>query len=347
MFINNEAALRAHLKAEPMHCYYLYGKNDYLVRHYAARLAERASGGTDDAFSRRVFHLDEDGVDEVADAVSSVSFFGGAKCVTVRAFSAAQLQQSSDMNKLLDLVADVPDYSTLVVVGTEPPSKTGKRSLYSEFDRFGCIVELSSRERADILAFCQRAASRYGVTLKAQTCDYLMRTISDDMQTLSTELAKLCAYVGKGGEITNEIVDLLCPVKLEERVMFDITRALLRRDVSAAYSCLATIRSLQPNPIGVLGALAGAFVDLYRVKLADIAHIPAARVASDFGYRDASDFRLQRAYADAERLSLPYLRACIVLVTEADRDCKLIRTDKFERVEQLFARILAARQDAR
>ena len=343
MLINNEAALRSHLREAPASCYYLYGENGFLVRQYARKIAERACGGNLSEWVLQKFDFTRSTMDEAAAAATSVSFTGGGKCLYFPAFKASELTPE-DNATLLDLIPLIPEGVTLVIEGLEPPKKDGKRSLYSEIDRYGVLVELSARERSELVRFCQKLASHGGATIKAATCDYLFQHVTDNMEALSGEMAKLTAYVGKQ-EIMPEHIRLLCPERLDQSV-FDIVKALLRRDLTTAFDRLDSMRMRQENPIGVLGAMESVFLDLYRVKLAESRRVPVSKVASDFGYRRPSDFRLTRASGDVQRLTAGYLRACISILTETDQNCKTLRTDRFELLEQALVRLIDARRTA-
>ena len=343
MVINSETTLRSHLKGAPASCYYLYGENGYLVRQYAHRIAERACGGDTSEWVFQKFDFSRASMDDAAAAAMAVSFTGAGKCLFFPSFKASELTPE-DNAKLLDLIPSIPEGVTLVIEGLEPPKKVGKRSLYSEIDRYGVIVELSARDRNELVKFCQRLASHGGATIRATTCDYLFQRVTDNMEALANEMAKLTAYAGKQ-EILPAHIDLLCAEKLDQSV-FDIVRALLRRDLTTAFARLDSLRLRQESPISALGAMESAFLDLYRVKLAENRRIPLSRVASDFGYRGPSDFRLTRASGDSRPLTLNYLRACVAILLETDQNCKTLRTDKYELLEQTMIRLIDARRTA-
>lgn len=343
MIINNEAALLNHLKGAPASCYYFYGENDYLVRQYARRLAERVCGGDFSEWVYQKFDFSRAAMDDVVNAAMAVSFTGSGKCLFFPAFKASELSPEDNM-RLIDLIPDIPEGVTLIMEGLEAPKKQGKRSLYSEVDKHGVIVELSAHDRNDLVKFCQRIASHGGANIRTATCDYLFQRVTDNMESLSNEMAKLVSYVGKQ-EILPEHINLLCAEKLDQSV-FDIVRAILRKDLTTAFARLESLRLRQESPISALGAMESAFLDLYRVKLAENRRIPLSKVASDFGYRGPADFRITRASGDSRPLTLNYLRACVDLLLEADQNCKTLRTDKYELLEQTVVRLLDARRTA-
>lgn len=341
MLLQDESAIRAHLKSQPpLRCYYLCGENEYLVQYYADKLIDRAVGERTD-LAVQSYDLAEDELDTVAAALLSVPFLGGGKCIVLRSFHPVELP-GAVLDRLTALLPDIPEYATLVLLGSEPDKKGGRKAFFAAVEACGAILTLHNRSRSDLVEFCKRAAAKGGCTIKTPVCEYLMTRTTEDMQSLRLELQKLTAYVGEG-EITREHVEALCAEQLSYSV-FDISRAILRRDYTAVVERLYALREAQENPVAILGALSASFVDLYRAKAADVAHVEYKQAALDFGYNKGADYRLRNAARDSGRLTAAYLRRCLDLLLSTDQKLKSLRTDKFELLEQMTAEMVAARE---
>ena len=340
MFSAEEGVIRTHCKqAEGMRCYYLYGKNTYLLRYYAGKLIERAVGDSASPFSTVYFDLEEQSMEQLAEAVWSAPFFGGNKCVVVRRFSPSDLS-TKETERLKSLLNDIPEYTTLVFLGSDMGGKKAalKKGFPSWVDKVGAVFELIDRDRAGLIKFLQALAIKGGCTIHTSSCALLLDRTSTDMQLLSQEMHKLCAYVGKGGEIQSQHIQLLCAEKVEYSV-FDLSRCILRQDAQGALERLRSLREQREEPVAVLAALSAVFVDLYRAKIAAIARKPQQQVAEDFGYK-GQEFRVRNAFRDSERFSVTHLRRCLCLLMDTDQNLKTSGADGFSLLQQLVLQML-------
>lgn len=255
MFSSEESVIRAHCK-EPvgMRCYYLYGSNSYLLEYYSKKLISRAAGSGGSAFSTVYFDLSEQPVDQLAEAVWAVPFFGSAKCVVVRRFTISEIS-AKQMENLKTLLEDIPEYTTLIFLGTDAGGKKPglKKGFPSWVDKVGAVFEFVDRDRGGLVRFLQGIASKEGRTISAGACDFLLQRTSTDMRQLSQEMRKLCAYVEKGGEIGKKEIIALCPERVEYSV-FDLSRCILRQDVQGALERLRSLREQQAGTCGCAGS---------------------------------------------------------------------------------------------
>ena len=82
MRLEKEQDLLRHLKEDAcLPVYLLYGQQSYLVRLYAKKLREKAVPPSLMDLNFTYFEASRTGVDEVSDALESISFSGGTRCV--------------------------------------------------------------------------------------------------------------------------------------------------------------------------------------------------------------------------------------------------------------------------
>ena len=107
----------------------------------------------------------------------------------------------------------------------------------------------------------------YQVKVDKQTIQYFLECCGTNMEDLINEIRKLIEYVGTGGTIKKEMIDLLSIKKLES-VIFDLTDSLGRRNLKQA---LVVYRNLiyQKEPVQkILITLYNHFKKLYITKIA-------------------------------------------------------------------------------
>ena len=90
--------------------------------------------------------------------------------------------------------------------------------------------------------------------------------------------------------------------------------------------------------IAVLAVLSGAYVDWYRVKVAQLGGMPAEAVGRVFSYR-GREFVLRNAARDVQRLPIEVLRDSLRLLGRADRTMKSSPVDKWLVLERTVVQL--------
>lgn len=88
------------------------------------------------------------------------------------------------------------------------------------------------------------------------------------MQQLINEIRKQIEYVGEGGKITNQTIDLLCIKKIES-IIFDLTDNLGKKNTSKALEVLNNLIYNKEPIQKILITLYNHFKKLYLVKLCE------------------------------------------------------------------------------
>lgn len=127
----------------------------------------------------------------------AVPFFGSAKCVVVRRFTISEIS-AKQMENLKTLLEDIPEYTTLIFLGTDAGGKKPglKKGFPSWVDKVGAVFEFVDRDRGGLVRFLQGIASKEGRTISAGACDFLLQRTSTDMRQLPRR-CESCALMSK------------------------------------------------------------------------------------------------------------------------------------------------------
>lgn len=117
-----------------------------------------------------------------------------------------------------------------------------------------------------------------------------MERCGEDQFLLQNEIAKLAAVAGYG-TITRQMIQQLGTVTLEADT-FDMVELVVAGRIGQAQQKLKMLLELQNEPILITGALAGNYLDLYRVLQARRSRRSLAELAKDFGYGGKWNYRL-------------------------------------------------------
>ena len=155
--------------------------------------------------------------------------------------------------------------------------------------------------------------------------------------TLQNELDKLCAFV-EHGEITAEHIEMLTTKNLEAKV-FKLADFVASGNSDQAYKQLDLLFYQREEPIAVLAVLSGAYVDMYRVRVAIESGEQSSVLEKYFDYGKKA-FRLKNAERDGKRLTTTALRKSLDAIVDTDYRMKSTRADKRVLMETLISKLL-------
>lgn len=336
MAVFDEKALRAHLKEKSfLPCYLFVGEEAYLKRLYAGKIADAVVQPAFSSFN--VEHFDGKGLDlrDVFDHAAILPMMDEKRVIVVDDYKLDPLSQR-DEGLLRDGLAALPD-TTILIFTQELNSvskKTGKKAR-ELFSKYGAVCELEKRSGQDLYRPLIASAQKQGCALSTAMAQYLVSCVGDDFNVLIQELSKVCAFAQ--GEITKAHIDAVATKTLDAKV-YALSRALLQHDFDKAYAVLDTLVQMRVEPYYILGALCGAYLDLYRAKTAVTCAGSTQPILSAYSYK-GREFALQNAVRDAARLSMPQLRKSLKALLDADRKLKSTGESGTLIMEQLLVRL--------
>lgn len=341
----SEKELDGQIKAGGLSALYVVaGEEKFMVRQAARRLMDAAAGEVFPEFNRNELGGGCE-MDALVDACTALPFMAEHKCVAVQDMEIQERDQG-DFDKLLALMEDLPETTTLVLwfptasPGGKPGSKWAK--FLQKAEKCGHVLMLGKRPPEELRALLEKQAKKAGCTLPARSGRLLLEYAGTDLNRLTGELEKLCAYtLGRGGaEITPGAVEELVP-KGTEVTVFLMVDALVEGNYQRAYGLLEQLFVQKEKPTMILAALSTAYVDMYRVLGALDSGLPVA-APMEYGDYKGKDFRLRRAQKNLRRLSAPVLHRCLGLLLEADLALKGSRLPERLILDSLVARLLVA-----
>ena len=343
MRLEKEQDLLRHLKEDAcLPVYLLYGQQSYLVRLYAKKLREKAVPPSLMDLNFTYFEASRTGVDEVSDALESISFSGGTRCVHLTDLDADKLS-AAEWAKWKERLSAFPEDTVLILsqqnIPVDPKKSSRWRAILKSVEESGASVVLDGRSRRETVRFLTALCQKNGCTISPAACESLIDRCGDDMLVLGQEVQKLCAYQGEG-EIPASAVEKLCIRQLDANV-FDLARRILAKNLSGALENLQELFDMGSEPLAVLGALNTSFIDLYRCKTAREQGLAAADVTAAFSYK-GKEFRVRNAMRDTDRFSRRRLARCIFLLAETDYQLKSSRTDSQILMQEAVTRLFLA-----
>lgn len=352
-----ERQLGADIKAGKLaRIYFLYGEEDFLIRMYADKLMALAV--PDDVREMNLVKymlvpgadrgLREDrppSIDELSGFVDSMPFFAERKCVLLNNFDPDMLEKD-EFDDYLKLLSDIPETSVVIITrentGNDPKKfkeKLGKakmKKLIETADKCGVVCELERFSEAKVEGMAITKCRRAGCELSNENAAYLADCVGGSLSLLQTEIEKLCDY-RQSGEITREDIDALVPKRIESNI-YELAKELTGGRVGNALEILRALFINRVEPIIIMAALSGHFVDLYRAKLGLAAKKSYSDAAAALNYGNRA-FVMRNAYSAAKRLSEEYLADCIAVLYNANKLLNSSKADDRLIIEQAIVEI--------
>ena len=342
-----EAKLSAELKAARYdRVYFIYGKEPFLISMYADRIAEAAEEPLDFNLQR----LDElTDPDVLSEYVEALPVFSPIKVVTVKDFD-PEKADAELTRRLLAIVEDIPETTVLVfwspnIEIDEKKAKTKK--FIAAVEKNGTICAVDTMKPPKIAELCVKKAAKAGIVLSPDDALYLTERVGGGMSAASDETGKLMSYVGSGGMITRESIEKLVPRQLDAQV-FDLAAQINAGKRAEAYRTIDELFGMQIQPVNIMSALSGAYLDLYGAKLARSAGMSPDEAAPLLGFYGGRVWALKnKIFPAVTNLGLEYLRETVQVLFDADIEMKSSAVDNRTIIEETVTRLFMGREKQR
>ena len=230
----------------------VYGEEDYYRQQIVTALPEALFQGVDSA-DRAITSFDKDtDLNELASIINTYPFFSGQSLVVLKdekllAAKAESEARKQQLDKLADILSDIPDYCTVLVSA----SKLDKRTkLFKALKKTALMCECASIKLNNLSQWLDGQAAAYGARWSfdavGKIIEYLQPVDKIPLKLLQQEIAKLAVYAGERREWTAEDVESIFSA-LPEASSFAIINALGKRNLPEVLVLLATEKKKGTN----------------------------------------------------------------------------------------------------
>ena len=319
--------LRSRIAAGGEGWYLFCGEEDYLKRHYLAELKRAVvTDSFTEPFNYIVFDGAELDVPRLAEAVKAPPMMSERKLVVWKYADFEKMKESTRraLDELLEQRASYR-YTVLVFlvaaeqldVGTLPkkPSR-----LYSKYEKLLDTVVMNTSTEAQLLSWLKKHFDAEHIAVGAEALHRLTARAGHSMEVLSSEVKKLCAYLGAAGRDTllPEDVDAVASTTFESET-FALSNALLNADRAGAFAALRTLKSERAEPTVVVGMMARTYAELLSVA----SLLEAGRGATDIAAElKLNPYKVKLDVASVKKQGASRLRAALRALGRMDLQMK-------------------------
>ena len=324
--------------------YFIYGDESYLKEFYVKKLRKKI---VDSAFEDFNYHQYETNTTPLEDILQSAQMLPMMSEYTFILVHDYPLNKSaSDFEMLKEFFKDIPESCIIVFwfdsieIDTKKDSKW--KSIENAFAKAGCSVNLEKRSETETAKLLVASAKKRNCTIDMNNARYLISVSGNDIQTLFSELEKICAFAS-GREITKEDIDALAVKSLQARV-YDLSKFILSSNSAGAFSVLNTLFAQKEEPLSILAVISSCYIDMYRVKCAKAANENENELAKYYSYK-GREFLIRNASRDCRSISFEALRKSIDVLQKVDELMKSTPIDKNLLLEETVAKLLILRNE--
>lgn len=321
--------------------YYLYGEEVFLTKTYTDRLLVKIVGKEPLDFN--LIRLSGNvNPDILSDNIENLPMFAEKKAIVINDLDAEKMP-AEDMEKIVALLKDIPETTVVIIsiTGLALDAKKAKtKKLITALGKIGTVCEFKYLQPAKIAEIISRKASKNACVLSKENARYLAEITLKNLTLIGEETEKLCSYVGRGNEITREVIDKLVTKQLDTSI-YTLATAITSNQHKQAFSILDDLFEQRVEPIVIMSALSGAFVDFYRARVAKTAGIMPAQVVIDFAYPKNRAFVVSKAFGAVANVTPPHLRKCLNVLSDTDVKLKSTGADGRILLEQAIVRLFS------
>jgi DNA polymerase III subunit delta len=249
--------------------YLLYGTETLLIDEMVAVIqAKTLPTGIDD-FNSMKFHYDEVPVQIAVHEAETIPFMTERKFIHVQncaAFTSAKSPRvDHNPDALLAYLENPAPYSTLVL--TVNAEKLDERKKLTKIaQKNAAVVQFVALKEHECRDWIVGEAKRQGAAFTSDGVNRLILSVGTNLRLLRSEIEKLALYAGRGGTITETVVDDLATRTMEQNVFVfidEVVRLRIERAMRMMYDLLKN----KEEPIKLLFLIARQVRMMFQVKV--------------------------------------------------------------------------------
>ena len=326
-------------------CYFFYGKDVAALERAVKTLVNKLVPQESRDLNYHFFRGGEFNASELGDVIASLPMFAERLVAAVNDLNADSVR-ADDLKYIRSVISEIDrETATVIIYATGVDLCGGKKSLTDKNQKLaehivkcgGAVVEFAYKKPQELVKYIQSQVESRGAHISYGAALSIAEGCLANVLMINNEIEKLCAYRA-GGEISEQDVSDLVSGQLDTDA-YKLARAVTYGDSGAAFAILTELYSRQQESLALLNTIGGAFLDLYRAKLAMLHGRSERDAAEDFGYK-SREFAIKKAMSDCSRIPIEKLRYCLQVLSDCDIDMKSKRTDSRILLEEAMTRMM-------
>ena len=320
--------------------YLIYGEEKMYVKTDTDYLITKLMGKEPPEFNYHSFTKNYN-MDEIAVAVQVAPFMSEYNCVKVADFDANSCGKS-ELERFIEIIKNIPDTTVLVISMPTLEQDMKKLGDFSKIvtlvKKIGVVCVINKETDISLARQIIKWADSRNIKIEQPDAFKLQEYVGDDLNSIKSELDKLCNYVGDGNQITGEHIEFLVSKRLEANI-FNLTDAIVAGDGTKAFNIIDILFYQKEDANDIINVISMAYIDFYRARIGQECGIPTSEIAQEFGY-GKRDFVLKKAPQKIRRISTNRLRDSLNEITKTCSTMRSVSVNQRILVEKLVVKLL-------
>ncbi|WP_377888417.1 DNA polymerase III subunit delta [Alkalihalobacillus sp. R86527] len=249
--------------------YLLMGTEAFLINDLVKLIIDKGLPMEEREFGLATYDLNETPVQEAIEEAETMPFLGEKRVVLLKnpSFLTAVKDKSKVEHNLDALMqyAENPSPFTILIIEAPYEKLDERKKLVKSLKKAGAFVKAEALEDRHLGDWLQQRAKELHVALDKAGEERLVQLIGSHLMLLQQEIDKMALYVGEGGTVNEEVVDLLVARTLENDIFALIDR-IVRKDLNTAFRILYDLLKINEEPIKILSLVGRQFRIIYQVS---------------------------------------------------------------------------------
>lgn len=335
-------------------CYYFYGKDTATLENVVKKLIAKLLTPEERDLNYHFFDGANLDMSALSDAAEALPMFADRVVIAINDYclkgdskQAENRKQTKKSDPLKALISDLDASTTTVIfyaTGVDPCDgrKTLSPKNLSLAEHIaacgGTVCEFAYKKPQELVRYICSRVRKNGSEISNAAALKLAENCLSNLLMINNEVDKLSTY-RSGSEITVEDVLTLVAGQTETDV-YKLARAATSGDRNSVFVILSELYGRGVEGTYLLAMIGGAFLDLYRAKLALMTGRGENEISSDYSYGNRG-FVIRNSLRDCARIPVDRLRYCLSVLSDCDIAMKSKKTDDKLLIETAIIKMLS------
>lgn len=292
--------------------YLFYGEEDYLQERYLELVVKRVLPPGTEAFNLHELSGKEVTTEELEQTLDCLPMMAERTLVVVKDWDVMKAGEEN-RNKLLEVLAQIPPYCTLVFYYQTLEFKGVASKYLTALKEAVCLVQFPRQEQGVLVDWVGRHFADMGKEISNQVALELIFYCGDSMTVLASEIEKVGAYAQEKTITKWDIFTVATPHI--DAMVYAMADAIGAGNFDAALGVLYQLHQMKEHPLKIMEGMGRLLRQLYGAKLAIEAGKNQGYVEKLFGLRP---YPAQKIMGSARGFSLDWCRRAVVASGKTD-----------------------------
>lgn len=298
--------------------YLLQGESE-LVNYFEKEITSKTLGNKYTDFDLTIINEEAFSNDSLSISLDTFPMTTERKCVVVKDIP-WEIITDDDIKVLLDIISDIPDFSTLLIIQLSPITGVKHTNKFSKVrnyvKKYGVLCNFSQEDITLEKQLITWANKEYNKKLDISNAKKIISLCKGyQIHEIKNELKKICEFE-KSSEINEKSLEIVWKSKPKISI-FDLPKALFSNDAKKCFEIIELLFEQREEPIYIVNILASEYIDICRTKLLLEKSVEPMELTKIFDYKN-KEFRIKNAYRRGQKLSMKSIKDSIKLLIEAD-----------------------------